>query len=325
MSSTAENYKWVAASQRWYRRLLILYPREHRMEYGDAMAQLFRDQSRDAWEESCERGLLLLWLRILPDLLKTSFMEHLVNLKGKKFMLNKMLTATRVSGSARVAFLVVFLAVFGLVLSTATIVTFILPEVYASVARIKIDLAPGTPWTSTTNAVNGLYAIRGECMVMDSALVLDKVIEQLQLTEAWSKKFNLDGKWKTPETRFFLKRMLEIRPVRNTSLVSVKVYSDNRFEAAEIANSIVENYRAFRNEGVIIARQGTDAKNMTAMRVSIIEGAEVSARPERPNKPLNISLGAVVGIMMGLVLGTVAAMVVSRMQRGPSQPPPLPT
>jgi hypothetical protein len=35
-------------SEKIYRRLLRAYPKAHRAEYGPAMAQLFRDQCRDA-------------------------------------------------------------------------------------------------------------------------------------------------------------------------------------------------------------------------------------------------------------------------------------
>ncbi|HTI98877.1 MAG TPA: hypothetical protein VL527_08315, partial [Dongiaceae bacterium] len=56
-----------------YARLLRCYPLSHQAEYGPVMLQLFRDQCRDAWCESPRWGLLRLWLRVLPDLLKSSF------------------------------------------------------------------------------------------------------------------------------------------------------------------------------------------------------------------------------------------------------------
>ena len=33
-------------SERVYRRLLLIYPKEHRREYGQPMVQLFRDRMR---------------------------------------------------------------------------------------------------------------------------------------------------------------------------------------------------------------------------------------------------------------------------------------
>jgi hypothetical protein len=62
----------LAVSQKIFERLLLAYPKAHRAEYGPAMAQLFRDQCRDAWNESQRWGVMKLWLRVLPD-----FGEHL--------------------------------------------------------------------------------------------------------------------------------------------------------------------------------------------------------------------------------------------------------
>jgi hypothetical protein len=41
------------------------------------MAQLFRDQCRDAWKAGRHSGLLKLWLRTLPDLGKTCVIEQI--------------------------------------------------------------------------------------------------------------------------------------------------------------------------------------------------------------------------------------------------------
>ncbi|HEY1789307.1 MAG TPA: hypothetical protein VGJ73_14200 [Verrucomicrobiae bacterium] len=69
--------KPVAVSDKIYRMFLRLYPAPHRREFGDPMAQLFRDQCRDAWNSGRHSGLLKLWLRTLPDLGKTSIAEQI--------------------------------------------------------------------------------------------------------------------------------------------------------------------------------------------------------------------------------------------------------
>ena len=60
-------------SERVYRRLLFVYPREHRREYGDLMVQLFRDRMRR--DGSGFRGLAV-WMRMLVDLACAAFEEH---------------------------------------------------------------------------------------------------------------------------------------------------------------------------------------------------------------------------------------------------------
>jgi hypothetical protein len=60
--------------KRLYRLLLMLYPREHRAEWGEHMMALFEDQLRDARREG--RVPALLW-RTLLDALRTIPREHL--------------------------------------------------------------------------------------------------------------------------------------------------------------------------------------------------------------------------------------------------------
>jgi len=81
--------KAVAFSGRLFQRLLAAYPKEHRREYGPAMAQLFRDQCRDAWRDGRTWGLTVLWLRVLPDLIKTSALERVSALKERNTVLER--------------------------------------------------------------------------------------------------------------------------------------------------------------------------------------------------------------------------------------------
>ncbi len=60
-------------SERVYRWLLSAYPREHRREYGELMAQLFRDRMRR--DGAGLRGPIV-WLHMLLDLVGAAFEEH---------------------------------------------------------------------------------------------------------------------------------------------------------------------------------------------------------------------------------------------------------
>lgn len=50
------------------------------------MAQLFRDQCRDAWTKRHHAGLLTLWIRTLPDLGKTSVVEQISQIERNYIM-----------------------------------------------------------------------------------------------------------------------------------------------------------------------------------------------------------------------------------------------
>jgi len=53
----------------FFRRLLWLYPREFRDEFGSEMGHLYRDRARD-------EGILRLWLALLTDVVRTAPREH---------------------------------------------------------------------------------------------------------------------------------------------------------------------------------------------------------------------------------------------------------
>src|SRR5262245_23215480 len=60
--------------ERWYRRLLRLYPREFRDEFGGEMTRLYRDRRRqEPWWS--------LWSHLLLDLMRTAPSEHFAMLR----------------------------------------------------------------------------------------------------------------------------------------------------------------------------------------------------------------------------------------------------
>jgi hypothetical protein len=69
--------QWIESSHKVYTTFLNLYPTEHRAEYGESMRQVFTDQCRSAYRQKGTTGLILLWLRTLPDLGYSAFVEHL--------------------------------------------------------------------------------------------------------------------------------------------------------------------------------------------------------------------------------------------------------
>src|SRR6187455_3360968 len=74
----------------------------------------------------------------------------------------------------------VILAVFLLVVITATLVTFILPESYASTARIKVERDnPDVQGLNDRSFLGGYdpYFIQTEFEVIQSEVILNKVIE----------------------------------------------------------------------------------------------------------------------------------------------------
>ena len=237
------NNRALAVSQKVYGWLLRAYPPAHREEYGPAMAQLFRDQCRDEWNESRGWGLTKLWLRVVPDLVSTSIRERLAALKERKSMNEKIASLSSDRTTPTAIFIRVFIGVFLITVIAATLITFILPETYASTARIKVE-TDATP--INRQIPNDPYFTQTTFEVIQSQLVLNPVIEKLKLNVQWGKKYYAGETLKPEQALAILKQRLELRPVRNTKLISITVYSDDRNEAAQIANAIAEAYKDYR-------------------------------------------------------------------------------
>ena len=282
----------VALSVRLFERFLAAYPKEHRREYGPAMAQLFRDQCRDAWRHGRGWGLTGLWLRVLPDLVKTSVLEHLSTLKERKTMLERLSALLPPRSVPRRVFIRVFAAVFLLVVATSTLITFILPESYSSTARMK--LAPGA---SEVNQAPGMptgaggydpYYLQTQFEIIQSQMILGQVVNDLDLNHAWGQKYAGGQPLSPADTVALLKARLDLRPIRNTSLIEIRVFSDDAIEAANLANAIARTYQ-----------KHTTGNN----RPDIVDLGVPGLKPERPNKPLNIALGILGGMLLALVAG----------------------
>jgi polysaccharide biosynthesis transport protein len=145
----------------------------------------------------------------------------------------------------------VILAVFLLVVITATLVTFILPESYSSSTRIKIehDQSDISEMGGRTSAYGyDPYFIQTEFELIQSEAILGKVIDVLDLNREWGKKYANNERLKTTETISLLKNRIDLRPVRNTSLIEIRVFSEKADEAAKIANAIAEAYKEHRQE-----------------------------------------------------------------------------
>jgi polysaccharide biosynthesis transport protein len=159
----------------------------------------------------------------------------------------------------------VILAVFLLVVITATLVTFILPESFSSSARINVnrdssDIEGMLGGRNATVMPYDPYFIQTEFEVIQSEVILGTVIDQLDLNTKWGAKYGGGGKLKTSETIQLLKGRMNLRPVRNTTLIEIVMYSENAQEAADLANAVAEVYQRHRlNKGEMLVKGGIKA------------------------------------------------------------------
>ncbi|MBI3414089.1 MAG: polysaccharide biosynthesis tyrosine autokinase [Verrucomicrobia bacterium] len=144
----------------------------------------------------------------------------------------------------------VILAVFLLVVLTTTLVTYMLPKFYQSSVRIQVekDVSDVTPFGGmNTSSSFDPYFIQTQFELINSKEVLNKVIEAKSLNSRWAAKYGTEGQpLKTSQTYTFLKRNIELRQTRNTSLIEIRVSNEIKEEAAELANAVAEQYSHWR-------------------------------------------------------------------------------
>ena len=141
--------------------------------------------------------------------------------------------------------LVTILLVFLLTAVTTTVVTFFIPKTYMSLSRISIekdtsDIAPLLGMQSGPTAFDP-YFIQTEFEKIQSQMVLDKVVIKCSLTE----------EWKLPDdimARKLLKKAIDVRQFRNTSIIELRAYDRDKNLAQQIAQSLAEEYQTHRTD-----------------------------------------------------------------------------
>ena len=143
--------------------------------------------------------------------------------------------------------------VFLVMLLSAAGVTAILKPTYMSSVEIQVrkDVKDINPLGEIQREPGfDPYFINTEFKKIQSTSVLYPVIEdpKLGLIDKWSQRLGLKGgqKLTKQEAYRYLLHNMEVRQVRNTSLIEIRVYSPDRFEAAQIANAIARSYKRWR-------------------------------------------------------------------------------
>jgi capsular polysaccharide biosynthesis protein len=166
-----------------------------------------------------------------------------------------------------------------------TLVTFLLPETFASSAMI---LHPAISPTPLVTAVQMIITRSN----------LDLVITDLDLAAQWGTKYRQPDKLSPEKCRAMLNRMIQIEIPPRSSIVKIKVFSDDKVEAATIANKFTQIYCR------------------TVIGSRVIDPAAPNPVPARPNKRVNIMIGSFAGLIF-LTIG-IGFLIASRIARSAS-------
>jgi len=145
----------------------------------------------------------------------------------------------------------IIITVFLITAIIATAVTFILPESYASTCKIEVapegaDISTIGGTAPTSMMPYDPFFMQNTFEIMQSQVVLSNVVNELNLNEVWGKRYYGGEVLKTTETMEVLKRRMDLKPVRNTQIITITVYSDDKKECALLANTIASAYQEYR-------------------------------------------------------------------------------
>jgi capsular exopolysaccharide synthesis family protein len=140
--------------------------------------------------------------------------------------------------------------VFLLCVVTSTLLTFWLPKQYASTVRIEVQKdTPEIPVTTGGGHMSAFgsdpYFLTTQFKIIESYSILTNVITTLHLDEKLAAQTG-DPPWPMDKTYNALFSKISVEQTRMTSLIEISVKNSDPKLAADIANAIVDAYRASR-------------------------------------------------------------------------------
>ena len=159
----------------------------------------------------------------------------------------------------------VIFAVFLLVAATTTLVTFMLPETFSSMVRIRVekDSLDVQGLSENNRGAMGFdpFWVQDQFETIQSKVILYNVISNLSLTKKWAPKFK-ETELPLDLTFQLLQSQIDVRQSRNTSLIEIHAFSEDKREARDLANEIAKVYRDYRlNERRQMTKGGIDMLN----------------------------------------------------------------
>jgi tRNA A-37 threonylcarbamoyl transferase component Bud32 len=256
--------------------------------------------ARTQWLWVFLAGLVIAILSYLGVALLITNKNVAVGLAVEVFAIALFLLITRKSRLPQ-GFLGAFMTVFLLVFGTSVVVTVLMVESFASTARIKLTPHTTTPLgAAVPRGVRGSYdpyLLQTELEFMQSAVVLDSVIQNLDLGKERSKWFGRGQPLKNSELLTLLKGRISLRPMSISNIIEIRAFDQQAEMAAKIANEIARVYVEHRRQ---VAAAESSANGFG---VEFIDRAVPAFRAARPNKPLNIALGVLGGLVLGAAAG----------------------
>jgi uncharacterized protein involved in exopolysaccharide biosynthesis len=174
------------------------------------------------------------------------------------------------------AFATVFMAVFLLIFIASALITFTQPQTFAATARVSL------PGSDTSSADHFL-----------STTVLTNVSKDLDLANRLAREYGQTSELSEDRVVNLLLRSIQVQTSRGSNILEIRAYGRTPQNCAELANAVAE-------------RGAADYRSPSGF-ARLVDRALPPTKAARPNVPLNLALGAIVGAFLGTMAGGVGA------------------
>ncbi|GAA4379016.1 polysaccharide biosynthesis tyrosine autokinase [Agromyces bauzanensis] len=190
---------------------------------------------------------------------------------------------------------VLVLACLLLGIGAAAVYSILVTAKYEATTELYVSVRSGDS-AATGDLVQGTnfarQAVTSYVDVVDSAIVLDRVIEQLALDT----------------TSGELAAKVEASSPLNTVLIEIVVTDSDPEAAAEIANAVGSNFA----DVVVNDLEKPEGEALSLVKIETIQPATVPESASSPNVPLNLALGALVGLAIGIGIAVLRSVLDTR-------------
>ena len=189
--------------------------------------------------------------------------------------------------------LIVALALVGVAAAAAAAIATTPKYIANTQLYVSVQAASGA---ATTDLLQGTSfarsAVTSYVDVVNSAIVLDEVIKELGLDL----------------TAAQLASTITSASPLNTVLINISVTNSDPELAAQIANSVGQNFSRI----VVDRLEKPDGDSASPVKIETIQPAIVPTTPASPNVPMNIALGLLVGLAVGIGLAVLRSVLDTR-------------
>lgn len=211
-------------------------------------------------------------------------------------------------------FRTVFVCTFLLVFAGSVLVSFIKPESFVGTTRVRLRMDSsnqvGINFNGALQGVLDARRLRTECEVLQSEVILGKVINDLNLGHEWGIKYGDGKRLETSDTMELLKHCIDVRPVHDSDIIQILCYSNDAKEAARIANALAESYCDYlfqwRNESSV------GRAKMPVLVGEVVDRASPGLQPVLPNRKQDMVLGLWESIWWGILVGAIVVWIAVR-------------